>query len=604
MTNIIQEYHAYADKYPQRICKAMLLKIEQDKTYLKKYEYRSEHVNSIIQWIEYYCKVPSGQTKSSNFKLTLTQKYMFACIFGFYHDVEIENYDVNGESLGKVKQTQRLTSEVVFLVGSGAGKSTKLAALVTLLLNTPIINAPEVYIGSTSYAISHQLFDKVDKMIKSQPKLARQFNFRKYKGEIEHITNGGKITAMSSQGDNHEGIIPAVVILDEIHAMKTSKYPDNLKKSTKRDDQLIFEITTQGFVRGGYLDDRLEHCRKVLNGEIKEDSLQVFIYEQDNTDELKEAYKSENYDVLFKSNPNLGQTQSMEVLVKKLIKINQTSSERNTILAKNFNIPQNAQNSLYTAFQCKTKKWDINQIKNRPIFVGLDMANTASPQADLTALTLCYYDIINNERYHIDYSFLPEFYLDNDRGKKNMVVDKSANDGIDYQQLIDRGDVILIKNATRITENFIIDFIEQKIIEYNLFIKKFGLDPNKANNIVNHFNSRAKDPKFCLPYYSEKKIWTTPIIEASQESRELGKVYSNSKLTEIHASQTLEKRDSNHYILLTKEPGSHMDMTIAYMSCYSAIDVWCGVKDKITNRMNSESLKAQVANLEKIKECD
>lgn len=602
--HVINEYHAYAERYPARFCKAMLKKIEQDKRYLKKYEYRSDHVNSIINWIEYYCKVPAGEGTDGDFKLTLAQKYMIGCMFGFWHEVDVRKFDVNGEMVGVEKQKQRLTSEVVFLVASGSGKSTMLASLVVLLLSTPIINSAAIYIGSVSYAISHQLYDKVKKMIEKNPILSKQFRITNSKGEIEHITNGGKLTAMASKADNHEGIIPAVIILDEIHPMKTSTYADNLKKSTKRDDQISLEITTQGFVRAGYLDTRLEHCRDVLNGDVEEDSLQVFIYEQDSTDELRDAYKSKEYDVLFKSNPNLGQTQSMEALIKKLNKLNRTSKERNTILAKNFNIPQNPENSLYTAYQCKTKKWDIKQIRNKPVFFGLDMADTASPQADLTAMTFVYYDLVTNERYHLDYAFLPEFYLDSDRGKQDMIVDKTANDGVDYRKLIDDGDVILVKDATRITENYIIEFIEDVIKKYNLTIKKFGLDPNRANNIINHFNSRTRSDKFCLAYRSEKKMWTTPIIEASQEARELGKVYSNNRLTEIHASQTMEKRDSNDYILLVKENGTHMDMTIAYMAAYSAIDVWCGLKNKITGYMNSEEIRVVNMRVGRLKESD
>ena len=61
--------------------------------------------------------------------------------------------------------------------------------------------------------------------------------------------------------------------------MTDSKVYDAIKQSqSTKNEPLIFIITTEGNVVGGFLDKKLEYCRKTIKGEIKDDRLLPWLY--------------------------------------------------------------------------------------------------------------------------------------------------------------------------------------------------------------------------------------------------------------------------------------------------------------------------------------
>lgn len=594
--NYIQQYHDYIDKYPNRIPKTIKQRVPLDKKMMEKYTFQEKFVTSCINWIGYYCKLVDGENSGEPFIMTLPQKYAVSVIFGFWGDVKTMEFNELGEHTGFTVKFQRITKEALMMVASGFGKTTFVAAINTLILNVDsLFKDPKIFIGSNAHAQSRLCFDTTMKMIKLT-EFVDNFNFRPSLSEIENKENNGAMRAMSSKGDNHEGIVPAVIILDEIHAMKTGQYANDLKKSTKRDDMLVFEITTQGRVRGGYLDNKLEVARKTLRGDVVDDSKQYFIWENESIDEVFEAYNNNNIDILFKSNPNLGIAQSPNILLQKIKDMLDDPSLRPATLTKNFNIPQNPASLYYSNEEIKSIEFDENYFYNKPVFIGLDVANTRRPNNDLTALTFCAIDPNTSERRHLDYFFLPKWYLDKEEKKQDMIFEKTNIDGVDYQYYIDRGDVILIDDV-EIRQEHIINFIDEIIGMYNLNVFKFGIDPNRAELIIQHFNGALNDSRFCLNYLSEQTKFNTPVIETSKRLRGDQKVFTNNKLTEIHFANTMAKFNSNNYITFINNQSERKDMAIAHMAAYSAYNVWSMQKNK-EGQLNNEMLKKIYARFE------
>ena len=324
----------------------------------------------------------------------------------------------------------------------------------------------------------------------------------------------------------------------------------------------MFEITTQGTQRLGYLDQKLITARKNLDGEIKNDRSQYFLYEQDSKEELIQAYEENDDDLLFKSNPNLGTTVTLESLKYKIKEMIDDPSLRTTTLTKNFNIPQNKENSYYSADECKAVEFDEEFMYNKPTFIGLDMAYTRNPTNDLTALTFCVVNPNNDNRYHLDYFFLPKSYYNEQQEEADMIKEKTVNDRVDYDYFAKRKEIIIVDDV-EIRENYIISFITDVINKYNMHVIKFGVDPNKAENIIKHFNSKANDDKFCINFLAERKMWTFPIIEKSKYLRSKKQVFTNNKMTEINFANANAKYDSNNYIVLVNENAKRKDMGIA-----------------------------------------
>lgn len=332
----------------------MLLLFKRQRLMLKKFDFLEEKGKNCVDWIEHCCVITEGENAGQRVKLHISQKWLIYSILCFWGNLKVETFDEDGNFIGMKNKYVRIVNDVLYLVGSGNAKTTTLGFLnAYFLYHSDVFPSCKIFIGSNAYKQSRICFDTTMNIIKRNKKLRNVTQIRKSIGEIEVEKTNAKLVAMSSDGSNLEGIIPAVLIIDEIHEMKTSAYADNLRKSTKRDDFLIIEASTQGTVRGGYLDERLELARNTLRSETEiEDFRKLFvIYKQDSEEEIS----IDNIPVLKKSNPLLGFAVSVQLLKDKIVEMRNDPRKKITTLTKNFNIPQNPITSYFSDVECKTK---------------------------------------------------------------------------------------------------------------------------------------------------------------------------------------------------------------------------------------------------------
>jgi len=146
------------------------------------------------------------------------------------------------------------------------------------------------------------------------------------------------------------------LIFDEIHEYETY---DTIKVFTsgfgKKKHSRVFYITTNGYVRGGVLDEQLELAEKVLNGEIKDLGLLPMIYKIDKKEE------AENPDMWVKANPSLPYFPNLKKeMDKDLIKMKYQPHKAIDFLTKRMNFP--AQDSFTVV-----APWEKIMATNRPI---------------------------------------------------------------------------------------------------------------------------------------------------------------------------------------------------------------------------------------------
>ena len=73
---------------------------------------------------------------------------------------------------------------------------------------------------------------------------------------------------------NKEGRNIELAILDESHEMKSNIIAKSIEQSQSSKEEPIFiNITTEGFVENGYLDNELKYAREVLRGEREDEEL-------------------------------------------------------------------------------------------------------------------------------------------------------------------------------------------------------------------------------------------------------------------------------------------------------------------------------------------
>lgn len=633
--NPFLEYLDLIESKPQQFSSEMIKLAKHQRGLLKKYDFEEERGERCVRWIENNIYLVEGENSGQRVNLLLWQKWFIYSIFCFYGEFETPVINEGGDIIGYEKKRQRLINDVLLLVASGNAKTTLIAMILSYCMFAESeFKACKMFIGSNAYKQSRLCFDTAFKMLKLNKNARRFVQFRSAIGEMECTRTGAKITAMSSDGSNLEGIIPAILEIDEIHEMKTSEYADNLRKSTKRDDFLVLETTTNGTVRGGYLDQRIELAENCLNGNVSADSdRKLFvIYKQDNVEEIIDAYENNKVEVFLKSNPSLGFAVSPTLLKDKVKDMINDNKQKVTVLTKNFNIPQNPITSYFTEKECRAKEFDEGIFYNAPVFIGLDMAYTRNPTNDLTCLEVLTVNPLTNEEYCKDIYFLPKYWRHFERDASGELVEiledmakaKSKEDTnvlynkkqdiYGYNLYHEHGDVVIVDEELietlvsefgeqarcemdGITEEFIIYYIAHLELKYKWFICKFGLDPNKASKIKSFANAniRSMDGKEpVVEFRMEDKKYSNPVIQSTKDVRARGLVFNNNKLSELHFASAQAKEDSHGYIIFTNAQRSRKDGVIANMSARSAYNVF--TTNKFTGEQNLANLKAWWAN--------
>lgn len=630
MSNPFLEYIEDVEKHPTDYSKPIRQQVKLQREMLEKYDFHEDKGRKVVEWIEDNCVLTEGENAGEKVKLMLWQKWIIYSIFCFYGNLDVEEFDENGRYIGNQNKYVRIVNDVLILVASGNSKTTFVAFIILyIMFHRKVLPSPKIYIGSNAYKQSRICFDVVKNIIKRNPELEVHSTIRQSIGEIEIEETNAKVMAMSSTGDNYEGIIPALLVIDEIHAMQTSEYADNLRKSTKRSDKLIFEITTEGTCRGGYLDQRKELAENILDGKTEEKDYRKFfaIYEQESEEEVIEAYRSNNIGVLRKSNPGISISVSVEELKDKIKAMMNDPKQKSITLTKNFNIPQNPVTSFFSDVECRAKPFNEDIFYNAPVFLGLDMAYTRNPANDLTALKMLMVNPFTNEEYSKDFYFLPKWWEEEvkEDGQtvvhmKDMVIAKSKCDTnilynprqaqYGYQMYADKGDVVIVDeeliemlvnefgeqarcDTTGITEDLVRFYIAHLELKYDWTICKFGLDPNKAYKLkafseTNIPSTDGKNP--VIPFRMEDKKNSNPIILSTKDIRKQGKVYNNNKLTELHFAAAIAKEDQYGNITFTNPMYSRKDGIISEFAARSAYNVYTTNKD--TGSDNLERLKA------------
>lgn len=150
-----------------------------------------------------------------------------------------------------------------------------------------------------------------------------------------------KVFKLSDRTKNKEGRNIDFAVVDEVHEMKTNVIVKSIEQSQSlKENPKEILITTEGFIDGGFLDEELRRARAIINGEDDSISAQRYLpwlYTQDSEQEI---FNDPN--TWYKSNPTLGTVKRFDYLNEQVDLARKSKSDRIFVLAKDFNIKQNA----------------------------------------------------------------------------------------------------------------------------------------------------------------------------------------------------------------------------------------------------------------------
>jgi phage terminase large subunit-like protein len=172
--------------------------------------------------------------------------------------------------------------EIMIMMGRGNGKNGFISPLAWYFTtHYHGVKEYNVDIVANSEKQSKTSFEDVYNMLERTWEKSKHF-FYKTKELIVNLKTKSYIRFNTSNAETKDGGRPGCLIFDEEHSYETW---DEVKVFTsgfgKKKHSRIYKITTQGYVRGGVLDEDLKLAEDVLNGTIKDIGFLPLLYRID-----------------------------------------------------------------------------------------------------------------------------------------------------------------------------------------------------------------------------------------------------------------------------------------------------------------------------------
>ena len=194
-------------------------------------------------------------------------------------------------------------------VPRGNAKSTLSSAVALYMLTADREGGAEVYSLATTRDQARIVFGDAQTMARRSPGFRNRFGVEVGAHNLHVLSTGSKFEALSAEGSTLDGLNIHFGCIDELHAHKTRTVYDVVETGTgKRDNSLLWVITTAGSNRAGICYEVRTFVTKLLDGVFEDDSQFGIIYGLDDGDD----WTTES--ALIKANPNWGISVRPEVL--------------------------------------------------------------------------------------------------------------------------------------------------------------------------------------------------------------------------------------------------------------------------------------------------
>lgn len=457
-----------------------------------------EDAHKRIKFIETKCRHFEAPFAGKPFLLELFQKAFIEAIYIFkIYDDEIGRW-------------VRLIQEVLFLVARKQGKTPLISA----------INLAEFFCGemgtkilcsSNDYEQADLMFQAIDAMREESPTLASvtRKNIKgiffgnpkkpKHSGKFSY-KNKGNIRKISAKTGAKEGRNIKVAAVDEVHELKdnTSIMPIRQALSTQ-DEPLYIELTTEGVVNDGYLDQRLKEARQVLNGELDRRRWLIWLYTQDSEQEVWQNEKT-----WVKSNPGLGVIKKWSFLRQMVEEAKTSKSTRVFVMSKDFNIKQNNATAWLTPEDIVNEEaLNIEEFRNSFAIGAVDL----SKSGDLASARVILMKAGSQKKYTVQKYFIPESKLN----------ELSRDDRSRFEEWI-RDDLISVSPGNENDFSLVTAWFMKLYKDYGIRVFKVGYDKWSAIYWAKEMESYGFD---CVRVAQEWGSMSEPmkLVEADLKSK-------------------------------------------------------------------------------------
>ena len=479
----------------------------------EKYDYDTFDAEIRIDFVETFCKHTKSPFYGMPFILELWQKALIEALYSF-KDIETGF---------------RRFRKCLLLVARKNGKSTLCAALALAELNLNT-GGVDIICSSNDDKQAGIIFDEINNMrMQFDPKGRR--THKNMQGIFQTVKNC-TIKKLSDRTLNKEGYNIDFAIIDEVHEMIKNSIVKPIEQSqSTKDEPLMVEISTEGFVIDGYLDKRLKYARKILDRSIEDIRTLVWLYTQDSENEIWQDKTTHS-----KSNPNLGVTKKESYIEDQILLAQNAKEDRVYMLAKDFNIKMNDAEAWLLPEEYENEEtFTMESFRGSMGIGGVDLAETT----DLVSARIMIMKPGSTKKYFIQKYFIPEGKVEKgeEEDKKNYL--QWAREGLIEVTPGNENDFSLITKW----------FYEYLFKQFNIRAVWVGYD----NALAKYWVKEMEETGFEMVRIPQKvESMSEPAKLLAEDLRSGYIVYNNNPIDIWCLSNTAIKVDSLGRIMLIK----------------------------------------------------
>lgn len=392
----------YAEDYYEQIKSGQEVTCEEVRTFYERecnwmknppkdfpYYYDPERGQHHIEFIEKFCKQSKGRLQGQPLHLEPFQKAKLELVFGWVEK------DTN----------LRRFKEVVDIRGRKCGKSTETAAVEWDMAVDDCEMGAEIYCTANKKEQADIIFNECVNM-RIQSKALMRISKKRQK-DIYIPPFMSFIRSLASDTSTMDGLNAHFFSLDEFHEQKTSKlYDVMIQSQSAREQPLAWLISTNGFVREGFFDQKFAYAQNVALWTEGFEDLRMLplIHKLDRREEWEDP------SCWGKANPGLGKIKKIQTLAEFVQKAKRDPDFLPTVMTKDFNMPENSNTGWLRVDEAKNaESADMEYLKNSYAIGGCDLSATT----DLTCATLIICKPEDKRFYVLQKYFLPASKVEN-----------------------------------------------------------------------------------------------------------------------------------------------------------------------------------------------
>ena len=510
-----------------------------------RYIYDTADAEARIDFMEHCIRLTKSPFYNKPMKLMLWQKAFIEASFSFKM---ADKYYTN--AAGIKKNVDRF-KKIILLI---ARKNTKSETCSALELTESIIGneGADLVCSSNDDIQASILYDAIDTMrLLIDPE---QIDTRKNIRFIKILPTNSKIFKLSDRTRNKEGRNIDFAVIDEVHEMKDNVIIKSIEQSQSlKDNPKLIEITTEGFVNDGALDNELKTCRAIINGEddgISAERTLPWLYTQDSENEIWTDERTWQ-----KSNPSLGIVKKWDYLREQVDKARKSKADRIFVLSKDFNFKQNsAQAWLNTEDYKYTAVYDLEDFRGCLCLGAVDLSETT----DMTSAKVLMMKKDDRTKYIYQHYWIPE-------SKLQSADDKQA--GAKYLEWAKAG-LLTICEGNDIDLSCVADWFYSVYKNYGLKLYKCGYDVKFSKD----FLKRMDEYGFECEIIQQNKLTLSNAMKLVESDLKAQYVNYNENEVDMwclgNAAMEIDNVGNVQAVKIAGQPGKRIDGAVTLIIVY------------------------------------